>query len=67
MLRDLFELLAYFSIIVIAIVEVRCYHYIRIEMKKELENTVNGFADALDEISEKYDLDVQFHKKEEES
>lgn len=67
MLRDLFELLAYISIVVIAIVEVRAYHYIQIEMKRELEDVVNNLGDALDEIAEEYDLDVHFHKKEEES
>lgn len=67
MLRDLIELLAYVSIIVIAIVEVKCYHYIRIEMQKELQNAVDNFTEALDEISNEYDLDVHFHKKEEES
>lgn len=67
MLGDLIELLAHISIIVIAIVEVKCYHYIRIEMKKELQNAVDNFTEALDEISNEYDLDVHFHKKEEES
>lgn len=67
MLVDLIELLAYVSIIVIAIVQVKCYHYTRIEMQKELQNVVDNFTEALDEISNEYDLDVHFHKKEEES
>ena len=67
MLRDALELFAYVSIIVIAIVEARCYYYIRIEMQNELQDALDNIAEALDEISDKYDLDVHFHKKEEES
>lgn len=67
MLRDVVELLAYVSIIVIAIVEARFYCYVRIEMQNELQDALDNITETLDEISEKYDLDVQFHKKEEES
>lgn len=66
MLRDVVELLAYVSIIVIAIVEARFYCYVRIEMQNELQDAIDNITETLNEISDKYDLDVHFHKKEEE-
>lgn len=68
MLLDLLELFACVAIIVIAIVEVLAWHYIRVEFKKEAQGAVEDLVEIISDITDEYELkDITIQKKEEES